>query len=45
MTSLYYSITLRQWKKGRLTEEQVNSYVPRLLTAEEAVEIIAIPQE
>ena len=39
-----YDFILNMWTLKKITEETVNSYVPRFITAEQAVEIIATPQ-
>lgn len=39
-----YDFILNMWTLKKITEETVNSYVPRFITAEQAAEIIATPQ-
>ena len=37
---MFYSFVLNMWMMGRLTEDQVNAYVPKFITAEEAKMIL-----
>ena len=42
---MFYSFVLNMWMMGLLTEDQVNAYVPKFSTAEEAKMILITPTQ
>lgn len=41
---MFYSFVLKMWTMHRITEEEVNAYVPKFLTADEAKAILSTAQ-
>lgn len=40
---MFYGFVLNMWMMGRLTEAEVNAYVPKFISAEEARMILITP--